>query len=67
MEILATTPTNHLWKPPIMETPYHLMETPNHLMETPNHLWKPFLKNKELPFMETIFEKQRITIYGNHF
>jgi hypothetical protein len=34
------------------------METPYHLMETHYHLWKPFLKNKELPFMETIFEKQ---------
>jgi hypothetical protein len=51
-KILCSTPTNHLWKPTIMETPYHLMETPNHLMETPYHLWKPFLKNKELPFLK---------------
>jgi hypothetical protein len=41
-----------------METHYHLMETHGHLMETHYHLWKPFLENKELPFMETIFEKQ---------
>jgi hypothetical protein len=27
-------------------------------METHYHLWKPFLKNKELSFVETIFEKQ---------
>jgi hypothetical protein len=40
------TLTDHLWKPPIMETHYHLMETHNHLMETHYHLWKPFLKNK---------------------
>ena len=34
----GTTLTNHLWKPPIMETHYHLMETHYHLMETHNHL-----------------------------
>jgi hypothetical protein len=49
------TPTNHLWKPPVMETHYHVMETHNPLMETHDHLWKPF------------FEKQGIIIYGNHF
>ncbi len=41
-----------------METHYHEMETHNTLMETHYDLWKPFLKNKELSFMETIFEKQ---------
>ena len=33
------TLTYNFWKPPIMETPYHLVET--HY-----HLWKPFSKNK---------------------
>jgi hypothetical protein len=41
-----------------METYYHLMETNDLLMETHYHSWKPFLKNKELPFIETIYEKQ---------
>jgi hypothetical protein len=49
----TSTLTKHIWKPPIMETHYHLMETHNHLMETHYHLWKPFLK------------KPGITIYGN--
>jgi hypothetical protein len=53
-----TTLTNHLWKPLVMETHNHVMETHNPLMETHYHLWKPFLKNKELSFMETLFEKQ---------
>ena len=43
-----------------METHYHEMETHNTLMETHYDLWKPFLKNKELSFMESIFEKQGI-------
>jgi hypothetical protein len=42
----------------VMETHYHVMETHDPLMETHKHLWKSFLKNKELSFMETIFEKQ---------
>jgi hypothetical protein len=41
-----------------METHYPVMETHHHLMETHYRLWKPFKKNKELPFVETIFEKQ---------
>jgi hypothetical protein len=34
------------------------METNNPLVEIHYDLWKPFLKNKELSFMEAIFEKQ---------
>jgi hypothetical protein len=49
------TLTNHLWKPPVMETNYHVMETHNPLLEAHYYLWKPFLK------------KQGIIIYGNHF
>jgi hypothetical protein len=30
----------------------------NFLMKTHCHLWKPVLKNKELSFMETIFENK---------
>jgi hypothetical protein len=41
-----------------METHNHVMRTHNPLMETHYHLCKPFLKNEELSFMETIFEKQ---------
>ena len=41
-----------------METQYPEKETHHPLMKTHYHLWKPFLKNKELPYMETIFEKQ---------
>jgi hypothetical protein len=36
------TPTNHLWKPAVIETHYHVMETHYSVMETHNHLWKPF-------------------------
>ena len=41
-----------------MKTHYHVMETHNPLMVIHYYLWKPFLKNKELSFMEPIFEKQ---------
>ena len=34
------------------------METHHPLMETHYHLWKLLLKNKELSFVEIIFEKQ---------
>jgi hypothetical protein len=44
--------------PSVMKTHNHVIETHNPLMETLYDLWKPFLKNKELSFMETIFEKQ---------
>jgi hypothetical protein len=37
---------------------YPVMETTHPFMETHNHLWKPFLKNKELSFVETIFENK---------
>ena len=45
----SCTLTNHLME--------NIMETHNHLMETHYYLWKPFMKNKELSFMEPIFEK----------
>jgi hypothetical protein len=41
-----------------MEIHYHVMETHNPLMETYNDLWKPFLKNEELSFMETIVDNK---------
>ena len=41
-----------------METHYPVMETNHPLIETHYHLWEPFLKDKELSFVETIFEKQ---------
>jgi hypothetical protein len=34
------------------------METHDLPMETHYDLWKQFVKHKELPFVETIFEKQ---------
>jgi hypothetical protein len=34
------------------------METHDLLLETNHHLRKPFLKNKELSFEESIFEKR---------
>ena len=37
------------------------------LMETPCNGNSPPFNRNPLPFMETIFEKQGIIIYGNHF
>jgi hypothetical protein len=34
------------------------MKTHDPLIETHYHFWKQFVKNKELPSVETIFEKQ---------
>jgi hypothetical protein len=42
----------------VMETHYPVMKTHHALMETHYHLWRPFLKDKEFPFVETIFENQ---------
>jgi hypothetical protein len=46
--VALNTLTYHLWKLLVMESHHPVMKT---------HLWKPFLKNKELSFEETIFEK----------
>ena len=45
---------------PVMGTHHPVMETHDPLMETHYHLCKPFLNNKELSFVGTIFEKQGI-------
>jgi hypothetical protein len=43
---------------PCYVNPSPCYETDHPLIETNSHLWKPFLKNKELSSVETIFEKQ---------
>jgi hypothetical protein len=43
---------------PLVMGHYPVKETHHPLMKTQYHLWKLFLKNKELSFVETIFEKQ---------
>jgi hypothetical protein len=52
-------PTYYSWKPLVMETHNPVMKAHYPLMETYYPLWKPFLKNKELAFLDFFVQNKK--------